>query len=332
MKILASLKSWLFHAVMLGVAVVARLGRAVRQKLKLMFFYQRIKVIEQFNESPQASVYRARVLVMIPHVVAPEEASDPQKGAAKIERLGKTLDGLFASFSHCDLEIWIQTLPDRNIIRFLPQYQQQRLHVEDQQTCEPLYIPYSIQDKLMERQADSFDWFLCIEDDIVIHDSSFLDKLALFNRYCPDSNGILYPNRYEMFEGTKRYIDLTISESVAWDRLSVFEIDGVKYAECENPHSGLYCLTAQQLRRWSRSRRDWRNQNFMVGPQECAVTFSLLECFIIYKPHPQNIYSLEVEHYDTKYSRLYPALNSPYTVSAVSGSSMTPAAKGFAAQ
>ncbi len=317
MRQTSSLKSRLFHGLMFGVAVIARLWRAVRQKLKLMFFYQRGKVIHLFKENTQPIAYRPKVLVGIAHIVSPEEACDRQRGAAKIERFRKALDGLFDSFSHCDLEILVQTLPGRSIIHFLPQYQQQRIHVEDQQTCDSYYVPYSVQDKLIARRSESFDWFLYIEDDIVIHDSSFLEKIIRFNQHCPDPRGILYPNRYEMYEGTKRYIDLTIGETIAWDRLSTFEIDGLKYAECENPHAALYCLSAEQLNQWAQSSRDWQHKDFMVGPLECAATFSLLEYFIIYKPHPQNMYYLEVEHYDTKYSQLCPALNSPYTVSSV---------------
>ncbi len=313
----SSFRSWVFNTLMFGVAVVARLGRALRRKIKLMFFYQRGKVIRLLNDTAKSADDRPKVLVMIPHFVSAAEASDRQTGKAKIERLEKALEGLLNSFSHCDLEIWIQTLTGHSIVRFLPQYQQQRIHIEEQQTCEPLYIPYSIQDKLMARLSESFDWFLFMEDDIVIHDSSFLDKLRLFNDYCPEPNGILFPNRYEMLEGTKRYIDLSFQHQAAWDRLSAFEINGVKYAECENPHAALYCLTAQQLKQWAQSQRDWRQLDFMVGPQECAASFSLLENFLIYKPHPQNIYSLEVEHYDTKYSKLYPSPDSPYTVSAV---------------
>jgi hypothetical protein len=301
------------------MAVVARLVRALRLKLKLMYFYQRDKVIRLFNDPLQYPVCRPRVLVMISHFVSLEEASDCQTGDVKIRRLETTLEGLFNSFAHCELEIWIQTLPGHNIVQFLPEYQRQCIHVDEQQSCEPLYIPYSIQDKLMARLAEPFDWFLCLEDDIVIRDSCFLDKLIQFNHHCPEPNGILFPNRYEMFEGTKRYIDLTIQEKVAWDRLSIFEINGIKYAECENPHTGLYCLTKKQLTEWAQSHRDWRNKDFMAGPRECAVSYSLLENFLIYKPHPQNIYSLEVEHYDTKYSKLNSCPDSPFTVSAVSG-------------
>jgi hypothetical protein len=42
-----------------------------------------------------------------------------------------------------------------------------------------------------------------------------------------------------------------------------------------------------------------------------------LECFTIYKPHPANLNYFEVRHYDTKYSKLIPHPESPYTLSAV---------------
>jgi len=313
------LKRFLLQNFIFILAVVLRLWRALRQKLKLLLFYQRDRTILLFDADIRETGDRPKVLVMIPHVVFPQDIQDPQKRQPKVDRLCHTLDGLLDSFAHCDLEIWIQTLPDHNVVQFLPEYLRCRIHIEENKHCDPLYISYSIQDKLMERLTDGFDWFLHLEDDIVIHDSSYLHKLTVFNTHCPDPRGILTANRYEMLEGTKRYIDLNMfrGRNVGWDKLSVFDISGVKYAECENPHAGLYCLNATQLKRWAQSPRDFKNLNFMVGPLESAITFSLCECFTIYKPHPQNIQFLEVEHYDTKYSKQIPALSSPYTISAI---------------
>jgi hypothetical protein len=126
----------------------------------------------------------------------------------------------------------------------------------------------------------------------------------------------LLPNRYEVWQGTKNYIDLTIDTNVAWNKLSSVDIDGVKYAECTNPHAGLYCLSQSQLHTWVKSGRRWNYQDLMVSPLESAATFCLLECFKLYKPHPTNLNFLEVRHYDTKYSKLYPDA-SPYTLSPV---------------
>jgi hypothetical protein len=200
-----------------------------------------------------------------------------------------------------------------NIIHCLPEYQQKTICVQEEPDWEPMFIGFRIQDEF-SNHIDAFDWFLFIEDDIILHDSYLLEKLNTFNQQCGDNQAVLLPNRYEMWQGTKHYIDLTIEEELMWDRLSVVEIHGVKYAECSNPHSGFYCLSRAQMKRWLQSGRIWKNQNIMVGPLESAATFSLLECFSLYKPHPCNLNFLEIRHYDTKYSQMC-LKPSPYIVS-----------------
>jgi hypothetical protein len=50
---------------------------------------------------------------------------------------------------------------------------------------------------------------------------------------------------------SKRYIDLTIIQEMAWSKLSTLELDGVKFAQCVNSHSGFFCLISQtQIKRW----------------------------------------------------------------------------------
>ena len=160
-----------------------------------------------------------------------------------------------------------------------------------------------------------------------MYDSFTLEKLEKFNQQSGYENAILYPNRFEMYQGTKRYIDLTIQQPLLWNQLSSVEIEGVKFAEFNNPHSAFYCLSRQQMKQWIKSGRVFKNQIVNVGPLESAATFCLLECFSIYKPHPSNLNYFEVRHYDTKYSKLYPEPESPYTLSAVNHSSNIPIVK-----
>jgi hypothetical protein len=309
------------HFVIFQFALVNRLIRTLSRKLRLIFFYQRGKVIRFFAEPQQFQHYRPKVFVGIPHITSVEEAGNPDKAAARIDKLRNTIDALLNSFSHCEIVISVNTLPNRNIVHYLPEYQQDIVRIQQEPDWDPMFIGFRIQDEFFQH-VDAFDWFLFIEDDIILHDSYLLEKLNTFNRYCGDEQAVLLPNRYEMWQGSKYYIDLTIEDGLTWDRLSVVEINGVKYAECSNPHSGFYCLSQAQMKQWMRSGRSWKNQNIMVGPLESAATFSLLECFSLYKPHPSNLYFLEVRHYDTKYSRMYPE-SSPYILSATPA---TPAA------
>lgn len=279
-----------------------------------MVFYQRRNVIYVLSEAPAKPPQRPRVFVMIPHIVSPEQAQDPEVGAVKINRLKATIDGLLMSFAHCDLTIGVASVPGRYATAHLPEYQKQAIQVYEVGDCDPMYISYSIQDEFA-RRVDEFDWFLLIEDDIVLRDSFMLEKLQKFTRYYGE-RAILMPHRFEMRGTTKSYIDLTIDSKLAWDRLSTETIDGVAFTDMTNPHSGLYCLSQKQMKLWIQSGRTWKNQDIFTGPLESAATYCLLESFTVYKPHPCNLNYFEVQHYDLKYAEMFPE-PSPYNVSGV---------------
>ncbi|HEY9301884.1 MAG TPA: hypothetical protein VIQ31_37070, partial [Phormidium sp.] len=137
-----------------------------------------------------------------------------------------------------------------------------------------------------------------------MYDSFVIEKLENFNRKSGYDNAILSPNRFQMYQGTKRYIDLIIDPDLSWNQLSSVEIEGVNFAEFSNPHSAFYCLSRKQMKHWIKSGRVFKNQVLNVGSLESAATFCLWECFSIYKPHPSNLNYFEVRHYDSKYSKL----------------------------
>lgn len=310
-----NLKQRAFHASILGLAILMQLILAFFGKIRMMLLYLRGNVIIALKDPKPLVQHRQSVLAILPHIVSLEEATDPCKALAKIEKLRNAIDGLLTSFAHCELTIMISTLPGRHIVNHLPDYQKNCIQLLQEPDCDPMYVGFRVQDEFVKRVED-FDWFLFIEDDIVVHDSLILEKLERFNQYCGRPDAVLLPNRYEMWEGKKNYIDLTIDVRIAWNRLSLIEIEGMKYAECTNPHSAFYCLSQAQMKTWIQSGQSWKYQDVMVGPLESAATFCLLECFSLYKPHPANLHFLEVRHYDTKYSKLLPE-PSPYILTSV---------------
>lgn len=308
------LNSLLFFNLALMKKIIEVLARNVKN-YKLLLLYQRKEVIKVLKDHHELTEKKPRILVVIAHIASEEQAREKEKAAEKIEKIKNTIDGLLASFAHCELTIFVSTTTGRHITQYLPEYQIQRIQVQEEENCDPMYIGFKAQDKFADKQND-FDWFLFIEDDIVIQDSLFLEKLEKFNQNCGNDRAVLLPNRYEIWEGNKSYIDLTIEHKLAWDKFSAVEVEGIKLAECSNPHSGIYCLSQSQLKIWLKTGRKWQYQSVFVGPLESAATFCLLECFSLYKPHPKNLHFLEVRHYDTKYSKLYPD-PSPYILSPV---------------
>ncbi len=288
-----------------------------------MYLHRRRDVIIGLGETAIEAQPRAKLCVAIAHVVREEEASDSALAAPKIERVRQTVDGILMSFADCELTILVNSLPNRSIVQFLPEYQRSRIELIEGPECDPMLVGFRAQDELIAR-IDDDDWFMFLEDDIIIHDAACLRKVQAFHQNAGPRD-LLMPHRYEYVDGVKRYIDLTIDSRLAWNKLSVLNIGGVKFSEFSNPHTGFYCLSRDQLRLWERSGRTWKNRVLFVGPLESAATYCLLECFNLFKPHPSNLAYLEVRHWDTKYSQLYPCPGSPYTLEAARKAGASPA-------
>lgn len=312
-----SYRQRLYHLILFCWVLMFDFIHSLRRYLKVSLFYQKHKVLKTIGERHPFETKVPKVLVVIPHITSVEEAQDRDKAQSKIEKLTTTIDALLASFAHCQLTIVLKTVAGRHIEAYLPQYQIDCVQVQEEVDIDPMFIGFRCQDELIKR-VDDFDWFIFLEDDILLQDSFFLEKLEKFNTKVGLVRDVLLPNRYELWEVKKTYIDLTMDEKMAWSKLSALEIDGVKFAECTNPHSGFFCLSKSQINYWVESSRDFNGKDLgFGGPRECSATYSLWECFSLYKPHPVNLNFLEVRHYDTKYSQLYPEQSPEYVFSSI---------------
>lgn len=278
--------------------------RSVSRKVRLRLFYDRFAVIQSLAE-PILRKPPPKVLVGIVHITSEEEAADAEKAKTKVARVTATLDGLLTSFSHCKLEITLITMRNRHVAKFLRPDHRRIVTVKEELDCDPMFIGYRVHE-LFVNERDKYDWYLFLEDDIEISDSCLLDKVGKFSRLPGMQRSILMPNRFEMLNGVKRYIDLTPFKDIAWNRLSKVMLDGFVLSECSNPHAGMFCLSREQLRMFAEDRRDWRGKDVFGGSRESAATFSLMEHFTLYKPHPDNLHYFECRHVDTKYSELHP--------------------------
>jgi hypothetical protein len=313
-----ALRTWVgsaFFRLALPAAIASSVVTTWLRKFRMqMYLHRRRDAILRMAEPMIEAQPRVKLCVVIANVVREEEASDSFVAAPKVERMRQTMDGILMSFADSELTILVSSLPNRSIVHFLPEYQRSRIELIEGPECDPMFVEFRMQDELIAR-IDDHDWFLFIEDDIVIHDAAFLRKVQEFHRNAGPRD-LLMPHRYEYVDGIKRYIDLNIDSQLAWNKLSVLNIGGVKFSEFTNPHAALYCLSRDHLRLWKRSGRTWSNGAIWVGPLETAATYCLLECFDLFKPHPSNLTYLEVRHYDVKYSQLYPMPESPYTLEA----------------
>lgn len=278
---------------------------SLRRKLKVHLFHAEFAALPALAAPESGAPPRPRVLVAIVHVTSTQEHDDLKAAAVKIERLQVTLDGLLSSFAHCDLEVLIITMKQRHIVHFLPPRLQRAVRTVFVEGGDPMFIGYPAQDEMIARR-DAHDWFIFLEDDIEIRDSSFLDKVSRFCALPGMERAVLMPNRFEYHEGVKRYIDLTHrADYVSWNKFTLMEHDGNRFGEISTPHAGVFCLSRRQLDILVESGRQWRGMDIHSGSRESAATYSLKECFKLYKPHTDNLYYLEVRHVDTRYSIMH---------------------------
>jgi hypothetical protein len=288
------------------VVVIREAYAALRRRLKRHLFFAKFAAYPVLADKTKAVAPRPRVLVAIVHITSVQEHDNRDAAQVKVERLVATLDGLLCSFAHCDLSVLVVTMKQRHVVEFLPDHLKAVVELLLVEGGDPMFIGYPAQDALIERRH-AHDWFVFLEDDIEVRDSSFLDKVSRFCALPGMERSVLMPNRYEYVNRVKRYIDLThLAGMIEWNRLSQVWHDGNLMADCLNPHAGMFCLSRAQVDLLAASGREWRGLDLHSGPRESSATFSLLECFSLYKPHPNNFYYLEVRHVDSKYSLMHP--------------------------
>lgn len=168
--------------------------------------------------------------------------------------------------------------------------------------------------RVFAKYARDYDWFVFSEDDLLVRDAQFFDKLIWFNRAFGDRR-VLSPNRVEWNDSArtqKTYIDGDLTPGT-FQRLSapVADVDilradvmGVEttFRRARNPHSGFFAVTRAQLDYWM-AQPHWLDHDVsFVSPLESAATLGLTKTFAVYKPDGPSASFLEVEHLDNRFS------------------------------
>jgi hypothetical protein len=285
-----------------GFAIEAT--RSLRTAREIATFRARAQVAYRFTPPAAAPRSRSRVVVAVAHVV--DGSRDRESATA---RLAATLDAMLESLADAALELVVHTVPGGHTVDDLPGYLRDRVELREHDDVNPLLVGFQAQVDFADRSDR--DWFAFLEDDIVTADTLLLEKLTHFNAGAPPGT-VLLPHRYEYLQGERTYVDLVTKRSpvpeLAFDRHTVLEIGGWKFAEFANPHSGFYCLSRAQLERWLATGLHWFEKISLIAGRESAATGCLGEAFRLYKPHPDNMTFLMVKHWDTKYARRTEAL------------------------
>lgn len=170
---------------------------------------------------------------------------------------------------------------------------------------EPRDLGLAARDLLLAAEPIA-DLSIYLEDDLVINDSLFFEKQWWFLNHA-NNQATLMPNRYELDfddDGVSRrlFVDGSIDEPAStmfpWSPLEnaaqgIFQDEHVCFDLANNPHSGCFVLSTEQVRRL---RKQGVPPQQWVGPLETAATMTPAHCFPVYKPSWRYRDFLTIEH------------------------------------
>jgi hypothetical protein len=170
--------------------------------------------------------------------------------------------------------------------------------------------------KIFADHRNRFDVFVFTEDDLLVQDALFLDKIVWFTETF-GYRRLLMPSRFEWNvkgPAVKTFIDGDVAARVTdrWftnlpdDEFLSHRVFNrmVNFRRARNPHSGMHVLTREQLSYWMQQPH-WADQDTsFVGPLESSATLGVLKTFAIYKAWGRSFGFLGVEHLDKRYSSL----------------------------
>lgn len=179
----------------------------------------------------------------------------------------------------------------------------------------PKHLGFEAQKLLAENIDQDFDLLVYLEDDLLIQDPYFFQKITWFSRQLgPDH--LLLPQRMEIASSPhivdRLFIDGTLPSQELLQIISdpppalAMELPtGTAYFESpRNPHAGCFALTPEQMRLWVED-DCWQDGDCSyVSPLESAATLGLIKMFRLYKPAFACASWLEIQHWGTSFSSL----------------------------
>lgn len=189
-------------------------------------------------------------------------------------------------------------------------YQQHTVYLDN-----PLALGYASH-ALLRDGWDGYDWYCYLEDDVIISDPLFFDKLSAFQQVAGSNTCLLQPNRYELSRNTglKSYIDGDLWEANLMEQFAEVRLHkatasiNIPFGPSSyvmtlagNPHSGCFFLTSAQFSMMLSLPWFGNYSEAFCGPMESAATLGIMSVFHVYKPAPEHAAFLEVRHGHQRY-------------------------------
>jgi hypothetical protein len=281
-----------------------------------------------------------RVLVTIPHVFNPEGgggyASLSPNSQPRIQALTQCIESLHHCYNRgsqfyfqynqqlytlqanletsVELSIIICTTQGLHLLELLPVTKDSYTHQSF--ACHPMLLGFECHG-VLKQNLGRYDYYCYLEDDIILSDPDFFQKLSWFTAYI-GNHAVLQPNRFEQVKKQpvkKFYIDPELEfKTGKKDNFAHYFSDNlvltgkvlghpITIKRAENPHSGCFFLNRHQMEQWANQPYFLDRDSRFFGPLESAATLGIARTFRVYKPAPQNANFLEVQHYGDGWSQ-----------------------------
>lgn len=273
-----------------------------------------------------------RILFTIPHYFRPTESGfhGSEKGQVRkrIRCLTDCLSTLHQTFglnqglvfppqrcvlranavTRAEIDVVVCTTGDSHLLGHLPP----ALLRQKSTSADPRLLGYECHAVLYDALG-KFDFYCYMEDDLLLSDPLFFQKLMWFSSLAGDE-ALLQPNRFEQAIGThanKLYTDGNIADSrispqfqnIRDSRTITKQLMGMDltFQRIDNPHSGCFFLNAKQMAEWAAAPYFLDRSQAFWGPLESAATLGIMRTFKVYKPARENAGFLEIKHLDNRY-------------------------------
>ena len=213
-----------------------------------------------------------------------------------------------------DISIHIITDGSNHVLDYLPQTFSNSYSKVECTPSNPLLLGFEVHKHLEKCLDEDFDWFCYLEDDLVIYDPYFLQKILWFENVC-GADSVLLPQRVEFAlepnQVDRFYIDGPIDNqelcklvSPGPVRLINSPAGSAAIQPALNPHAGCFFISRRQLEYWV-SQPHWLDYDVsFVSALESAATLGLAKTFSIFKPCLSTAGWLEIQHYGNNFHTL----------------------------
>ncbi len=247
---------------------------------------------------PRIAALNAEIVALHRHFGPNAFSINPNEAAQFTSRAANVLDIVIVTARGKNVLEWIGIEPPAISVEYFD--------------GDPLMLGFEAQ-RLMRERAGAYDIYGYMEDDLVITDPAFLDKICWFAERFGET-ALLMPRRYEQSSsGTLAKVAFSpqLSKtdreflyrrnpqpvlSAAWHgREQSFRIP-------MNPHAGCYFITKAQLDKWRGAESFYDRDASWIDPLVSAATYAPGKLFDIYTAAEPDPWFLEIEHFGVRYA------------------------------